>query len=359
MQLCSAFPSLTVRPIAECLSLAAFTRASTSRQKLLSSASQYDGPHLARLEANAVAATSHATADVAALIVAVQQCGPTFVSNARQHARGVEKRLCTLIEGFAGVQKTLASFAQHIGASDYTLEFTEESVSAVTRILETLADLPDLSIMIASPLSDASQRTVAESSLVVTGIDSSRSTVSHARWLARGQANIVKISVVDNKGTPVYGVTDRDVMATVSSDSEGWSVSSVVVDADTMNVEVLLVSECSEASVLRVEISGSVFTIPLQVSRRRVGFAPDVRRRVTVQLYQCYWYYIVVFLSNHEPLLFLTLTSRCFSFAGGCVPSDYSGSASRVSAFGCRHQQFRIHHTRCHVTARSVCACLV
>lgn len=219
------------------------------------------------LEANAVTAAAHVTADLLALIASVQQAVPASASNARRHARVADKRLEMKEEELGAAVKTLQSFLQQLlVASDDTLEFTTDTLATILRLFEWLTGPTAVSTTLTSAGGNAAQ-VVAESSRIRNGIDSTRSKVSHAQWLARGEgtSNIVSIAAVDSAGEPVCDISPADLSVTFSSGSTGWSVPLVSVEDNTVKLNLLLTPDCSEDTVMRVNSGVSAFTIPLKV----------------------------------------------------------------------------------------------
>lgn len=189
--------------------------------------------------------------------------------NARAHANLYDKLLELKGEEFGGAAKMLTSFIQQSSEGDSSLEFTEDSLHTITAILDGLDVFPAVPIAMTPTHNDASL-TACQSSRMVLGIDTSRSDVSHAQWLARHECNPITITLFDSAGEPLHGVAPEDVIVTVDSAVVGYSVWVAPVEGNTVTLEVEVAAadvECSDNAVLSVHIlSGSVLRVPVQVS---------------------------------------------------------------------------------------------
>lgn len=218
-----------------------------------------------RLESSLLTSTLLITDALDPAIAAVQQCVPAFVCNARRRARAVDKDLELAWEEFDGAGKILKAFLQQIEGSDGTLECTKGSLDALNRLLDSVIAFPAVSVAF-TPSHSRAVQCVSESSHLVIGVDSVCSQVTHARWLARGEGNLVTITLVDSAGEAVCGVTLDDVRISVCEECLGWSVASASVEISKVEIEVVLTAECSETAALNVDIAGTAFCIALEVS---------------------------------------------------------------------------------------------
>lgn len=250
---------------------ASLALASSALSTLLSSASHCDGALTARLEANRVSSVTRVTEAVDSILLTVQQRVPAFLEKARLHVCSADKDLELLGEGFESAAKVLLSFIhQSTVGGESTLEFTEDTFTAVNRILDALFGF----VTIPTALTNASSsplQPVAELFRTVARIDSTRSKVSHAQWLTRGKVGIVRITLLDSAGEAVHGVTPAEVSVTFGKDSPGWSVPSVLVEANVVKVKVMTATDCCGTAVMCVNIWLSAFTIPLKVSTEHTG----------------------------------------------------------------------------------------
>lgn len=243
---------------------AVLTLASSKISALSSVASRCDGVLISRLDAFTLDAVSHITASVSALSDAVHQCVPAFVSNVRRRARTADKLLEMTLEEFDAALKTLAAFMQQCALGDFRLEFTQDTMDALRRILRGDAFCP-VSVVLGPSSANAATQGTLESSCIVLGIDSARTKVSCPPWLTRGEGNTIRVTVFDTVGEPVRGITPVDVLCALDHECVGWSVESVCVEANTVTLLLAVALECSDAARLDVRIWDVTTSIPLKV----------------------------------------------------------------------------------------------
>lgn len=239
--------------------------ASASLARSWQLASDCDDGMLARLEANTAGSCARITSAASGVVDALQRGVPVFVSNTRGHARVLDKRLEALEDEFGDTAKTLASFLHQSAAGDGALGFTEDSIDALTAIMDGLDVFMTESIMLTPPGSNAAHRCVRESSHMCVGIDPALCQVAHSPLLTRDSANVVDVEVFDVTGEPVCVMTPMDVVCTVKSDDIGWIVASVSVERSSLTLGVVLTADCGETAVVFVDIAGTTVPIPLQV----------------------------------------------------------------------------------------------
>lgn len=243
---------------------ASLALASSSLLSLQSLTARVDGELVMRLEANTVVATAHIIGDVSTAIDAVQRCVPESVRSVRRRLKLTDKLLeMREREVHAGL-KTLALFLQYIGAGDDALELTEDALAATVRLSEDITPATNVSIAL-DP--SGAQPSVATSSRIVSGIDSTRSDVCHPAWLVPNRESLMTITVVDSAREPVFGVTPADVVVGFDEEPLGWFVSSVTVTANVISLLIAPAAECTPKATLRADVGSSPFTIPLEVRR--------------------------------------------------------------------------------------------
>lgn len=252
---------------------ASLSTASTARTALLSIAATCESA-VPLLETNCAASSLHLTDAISSLVVPVQRSIPSFVSAARAHWDAVDKRLEMQGDELSDTIKMFQACLQltFTGTlTDGAVPDVRESFAMIRRLFDCRDAVPDVSTLLCPSGSDAA-RCVSDLSRVNLGIDPTRSQVSHAKWLARGEvwkgtttSNIVSITAVDSTSEPVFGVTSADVAVSFSSGSVGWTVPFVSVEVNAVKLEVMLTLACSDAAVLHANIGGAAFAIPLKV----------------------------------------------------------------------------------------------
>lgn len=236
---------------------------------VLRSAAARQGELLARLDANTTATVSRISAAALSCVGSLKPRVAAFVSNARRHARVVDKRLSMKVEELELAVKTLESFVQQSLAGDGSLEFTEDSIHSVAQILvEVLPGFPSFSVTLTSSPNAVLQAAYG-ASRITAEVDVSRSQVRHAPLLTSNDVNDVRISLLDRFNEPVYGLASEDVVCSLVDCTEGWEVSSVSVDGNVVVVAVALTAKCTFAAELHIWLmfSDTHMLIPLVVSR--------------------------------------------------------------------------------------------
>lgn len=264
------------------LSASSLHHATSCHSAMLSSASQCDSSLPSRLECKTIEGTSHVTNAVSNLISEVSQCAPGFVSTAAAHKRRVDKRLEMLIEELDHNVKLLEACLQHSYACDSDLESSAHTVAQ----LVTDSDIRCRISHAITPSGHNALDRVRTASCIVDAIDSHRSTVSHPRWLARGERTRVSISVVDADGEPVHGVTPSDISVTVDGKAAGWESTLVDATANVLSFEVKLTDECSDDADVRICIWTTVFTLALKVSAYVCSWSTVAKASYPVVLYR-------------------------------------------------------------------------
>lgn len=236
--------------------------------ELHSSVSSLDTSLIARLDANVADSAAHVTSAISSVIAQTAHIVPGFVASARRRARAAGKRLEMRGDEFDGVTDTLESILQQVSAGDYVLEFTEDSCEILVKLIDDAVLFPSTSTLLTPGSCTVVMSSVGEASCVDSGVDAARSVstaVSHARWLARGSQSLIRITLLDAVGEPVYGIAPDDIECSIGSDTVGWAVSSVAVEEHTLALKVALARDCSDTASLRVKIGGSILQVELMV----------------------------------------------------------------------------------------------
>lgn len=229
------------------------------------SASLLDSDFTGRLDTHTAAATVNTVALVSYMVATVQSCVPAFASNARRHLRTADKRLLLKAEELDGAKKAFLVLLQHATSGEDTDELLKELGDVIARSLDSLDGFSPTSTMLAFSCVETLEQ-ISECSSIDIGIDVSRSSISHAPWLTRGERSNVVITVVDAVGEALPGLTAEDVCTSVDSDAVGWEVSSVSVWSNYVSLWITLAPDCSDTVSVTARIVDTRFLIPLKVS---------------------------------------------------------------------------------------------
>lgn len=264
--LCHPFTRCRAGESSPVLTNALITLATSSQASLHSLSSSCNPLLIDRLEANTVDASVRVAQSVSTTIGAVQQCVPIFVSNARLHMQAVEKRMQSREEELTGTLKAYEACWQQLSSGAVSSE-VEDSVETIRKLFDCIDTFPDVSqaVSVSHAGSGVALACVGTASRIVSAIDAARSSVSHAPWLTRSQTNAVTVTVVDNAGEPVYGVTPSDVRCFVASGAEGWSVASITVESNIVALTVALTANCRETAAIEADVAGTSIAIRLKV----------------------------------------------------------------------------------------------
>lgn len=265
------------------LTLAAATaRASSTHPTLLTLASKCDSSYIARLEANATDAASHASSSLSDVTRAVSQSVAVAASNARHHTRYADKRLGMKEEELTDTIKAYVSCLQQLcSAGLEDVDFLEDSWESINRLLSNTVDFPSVSFVVALAPCDARQR-MLESTRIQSSIDPLRCSPAHDPWLARGASHTVSISMFyDSFGDCVQRLAVEDVECSVNEDAVGWSVVPVSLRANMLTLEVSLLQDCTSTAVLTVHAGGVSVPCPLKVRHVCIIVCVPLVTRVT------------------------------------------------------------------------------